>query len=198
MALAAQARRSASGGHSVTLRPIALFLAPSWVAGEASKIKRGVTKRADARRHAPTRFRRGGVDGAGTQGRDVVEVRSREEILETLDSDGRLEGLPFMPQMLEYCGRRFTVIASAHKTCDVVAGEGRRLVRCVHLDVRCDGKAYGGCQAACLIFWKEDWLKRRLHGTTQRDERNEPASSASAADPELVWRGTKKDRPGLR
>jgi hypothetical protein len=25
--------------------------------------------------------------------------------------------------------------------------------------VRCDGKAYGGCQAACLIFWKEQWLK---------------------------------------
>ena len=35
-----------------TLRPIALFLAPSWVAGEASKIKRGFTKRASARRHA--------------------------------------------------------------------------------------------------------------------------------------------------
>ncbi len=24
---------------------------------------------------------------------------------------------------------------------------------------RCDGQAYGGCQAACLIFWKEAWLK---------------------------------------
>ena len=39
---------------SVALRPIALFVAPSWIMGEASKIKRGLTKRAHARRHAPT------------------------------------------------------------------------------------------------------------------------------------------------
>jgi hypothetical protein len=29
----------------------------------------------------------------------------------------------------------------------------------VHLEgLRCDGAAYGGCDAACLIFWKEAWL----------------------------------------
>lgn len=41
---------------SVVLRPIALFVAPSWIVGEASKVKRGLTKRAHARRHAPTLF----------------------------------------------------------------------------------------------------------------------------------------------
>ena len=31
----------------------------------------------------------------------------------------------------------------------------------VHLEgVRCDGSAHGGCQAGCLIFWKESWLRR--------------------------------------
>jgi hypothetical protein len=31
----------------------------------------------------------------------------------------------------------------------------------VHLEsLRCDGEAHGGCQAGCLIFWKEAWLKR--------------------------------------
>ena len=60
---------------------------------------------------------------------DWVEVRSREEILATLDENGRLEELPFMPQMFQYCGRRFRVIARAHKTCDVIAGEGRRAFR---------------------------------------------------------------------
>jgi hypothetical protein len=30
---------------------------------------------------------------------DWVEVRSKAEILSTLDENGRLEGLPFMPQM---------------------------------------------------------------------------------------------------
>jgi hypothetical protein len=31
----------------------------------------------------------------------------------------------------------------------------------VHLaGVRCDGQAHGGCQAGCLVYWKEAWLKR--------------------------------------
>jgi len=90
---------------------------------------------------------------------DLVEVRSKEEILGTLDADGRLEGLPFMPQMFQFCGRQFTVRARAHKTCDVIAGEGRRLHDGIHLDLRCDGEAFGGCQASCLLFWKGAWLK---------------------------------------
>lgn len=91
---------------------------------------------------------------------DWVEVRSKEEILQSLDSKGRLEGLPFMPQMFEYCGKRFKVFKRAHKTCDTINPiAGRRLNRAVHLELRCDGKAYGGCQAACLIFWKDAWLK---------------------------------------
>jgi hypothetical protein len=90
-----------------------------------------------------------------------VEVRSKEEILATLDADGRLDGLPFMPQMLKYCGKRMQVVSRAHKTCDTVNRTGgRRMTEAVHLDgVRCDGAAYGGCQAACLIFWKDAWLK---------------------------------------
>jgi hypothetical protein len=32
--------------------------------------------------------------------------------------------------------------------------------KAVHLGHRCDGLAYGRCQAGCLIFWKEAWLKR--------------------------------------
>ncbi|TIN31087.1 MAG: hypothetical protein E5Y31_04185 [Mesorhizobium sp.] len=92
---------------------------------------------------------------------DWVEVRSKEEILRTLDTDGRLEKLPFMPQMFQYCGRRFRVYKRAHKTCDTInfAG-GRKLSSGIHLEnLRCDGDAFGGCQAACLIFWKEAWLK---------------------------------------
>ena len=67
-----------------------------------------------------------------------------------------------MPQMFRYCGQRFQVYKRAHKTCDTVSGHyvGLRLAHAVHLDLRCDGQAYGGCQAACLIFWKEAWLKR--------------------------------------
>ena len=92
---------------------------------------------------------------------DWVEVRSKAEILSTLDENGRLEGLPFMPQMFQYCGKRFQVNKRAHKTCDTVSGAyvGLRLRGGIHLEHRCDGQAYGGCQAGCLIFWKDAWLK---------------------------------------
>ena len=66
-----------------------------------------------------------------------------------------------MPQMFDYCGQRFRVFRRAHKTCDTVNKTGgRRMEATVHLEgIRCDGEAYGGCGAACLIFWKEAWLK---------------------------------------
>ena len=92
---------------------------------------------------------------------DWVEVLSKEDILSTLDKNGRLDGLPFMPQMFKYCGERFRIYKSAYKTCDTVSGHyaGRRLQDGFHLSLRCDGESYGGCQAGCLIFWKSAWLK---------------------------------------
>ena len=74
---------------------------------------------------------------------DWVEVRTKEEILQTLDGNGRLDELPFMPSMFQFCGRRFRVFKRAHKTCDTVNDyKGRRMNNTVHLDgVRCDGKA---------------------------------------------------------
>lgn len=92
---------------------------------------------------------------------DWVQVRSKEEILASLDVDGRLEGMPFMPEMLPFCGRRFRVGKRAHKTCDPVNGlQSRRLTKTVHLEgLRCDGSAHGGCQAGCLLFWKDAWLE---------------------------------------
>ncbi|MFY4730529.1 hypothetical protein, partial [Nitrospira sp. BLG_2] len=55
---------------------------------------------------------------------------------------------------------RFKVYKRAHKACDTVNPvRSLRISRAVHLDLRCDGEAYGGCQAACLIFWKTDWLR---------------------------------------
>lgn len=91
-----------------------------------------------------------------------VQVLSKEEILRTLDEHGQLEGLPFMPEMFEFCGKRLRVFKRAHKTCDPPNGMGgRQMLHAVHLeDARCTGDAHGGCQAKCLLFWKEAWLKR--------------------------------------
>jgi hypothetical protein len=93
---------------------------------------------------------------------ELVEVRSESEILATLDEHGELEALPFMPEMLQFCGRRFRVDKLALKLCDTINGSGMyRMDHAVHLaGVRCDGQAHGGCQAGCLVYWKEAWLKR--------------------------------------
>lgn len=93
---------------------------------------------------------------------DVVEVRSPAEIMSTLDEHGELDSLPFMPEMLKYCGRRLTVYKVAHKTCDTLHQTGlRRMDNAVHLSgARCDGGGHDGCQAACLIFWKRAWLRK--------------------------------------
>jgi hypothetical protein len=93
---------------------------------------------------------------------ELVEVRSQDEILATLDDNCELDSLPFMPEMLEYCGERFTVYRVAHKLCDTMTATGmRRMHDAVHLaGVRCNGQAHGGCQTACLIYWKEAWLQR--------------------------------------
>jgi len=48
---------------------------------------------------------------------DFVEIRTPEEILQTLDVDRTLDQLPFMPEMVEYCGKRFRVAKRVVKTC---------------------------------------------------------------------------------
>lgn len=93
---------------------------------------------------------------------DMVEVKPAHEILAGLDQRGELDALPFMPEMLQFCGQRFIVHKIAFKTCDTVTWTGlRRMTDTVHLaGVRCDGQDHGGCQAGCLIFWKSAWLTR--------------------------------------
>ena len=87
---------------------------------------------------------------------DWVQVRTKDEILSTLDSKGQLEALPFMPEMFAFCGQRFKVFKRAHKTCDPPNIQGRKMPGTVHLEgLRCNGAAHGGCQHGCLIFWKE-------------------------------------------
>lgn len=123
---------------------------------------------------------------------DVVEVRGPSEILSTLGKDNALDALPFMPEMLQYCGKRFRVYRRAHKSCDVIQGDGIcRVDNAVFLEeLRCDGESHGGCQAACLIFWKEAWLKK-VPRSEAKDFRSSKASShidvplASVADSEM-------------
>src|SRR5262249_37332249 len=137
----------------VVLRTVHPLKAPASSGFETSAAER--TAASDA---SSGRFRAG----------DLVQVRSKEEILRTLDANGSLAELPFMPEMLEYCGKTLRIGKRAHKTCDPALGiGGRKMSGTVHLEnVRCNGAAHDGCEAGCLIFWKEAWLKP-LDGRTE-------------------------------
>jgi hypothetical protein len=54
----------------------------------------------------------------------------------------------------------------ADKTCNTISVmESRRIYDSVHLEgLRCTGNDHGGCQAQCLLYWKEAWLKRVQDG----------------------------------
>ena len=108
-----------------------------------------------------------GVERQKFRAGDRVVVRSAQEILSTLDADGTLHGLPFMPEMLEWCGKPYTIQRRAEKTCVDVSPESginphRRFAGddVVFLDgPRCGGQGHDGCKRACKMFWKEDWLR---------------------------------------
>jgi hypothetical protein len=90
-----------------------------------------------------------------------VRIRSAEVIAATLDQDGALDAMPFMPEMAAFCGRTFKVRSSAHKTCDGANQTGiRSMDAAVHLEgLQCDGSAHGGCQSRCPFYWKDAWLE---------------------------------------
>jgi hypothetical protein len=126
---------------------------------------------------------------------DWVEVRGKDEILSTLDADGRLDGMPFMPEMFAFCGKRFQVYKRAHKTCDTIFPvRGRRVNHAVHLETRCDGSAHGGCQASCLLFWKDAWLKpvtgHAPSNSQPEPARNNPPSTTVEGMEAIVWAKT--------
>jgi hypothetical protein len=113
---------------------------------------------------------------------DAVELQTPAEILATLDEDGCLDGVPFMPEMLRYLGRRFTVNSQVERACDTInqTGAARRMPDAVLLDdLRCDGSAHGGCQAGCRLYWKEAWLR------PASAESSAAATSGAGAESEL-------------
>ncbi len=95
---------------------------------------------------------------------DLVQVKTPGEILRTLDADGTVEKMPFMPEMLEHCGKTFRVSKRIIKTCAWETGSTMRAFRTNNVllleGLRCTGAEHDGCQKNCTIFWKEDWLRR--------------------------------------
>jgi hypothetical protein len=99
---------------------------------------------------------------------DTVEVLNATEIAATLRSDGTSDGLPFMPEMLSYSGKRFKVSRRVNKTCVTCLDPDLTLKMGEFPDddvfflegLRCSGVDHDNCSRSCMIFWKSAWVKK--------------------------------------
>ena len=122
-------------------------------------------KRAGAR-SAQKKSSVGSIDGrpAMLRAGDLVRVRSREEIMGSLDENMKLGGCSFMEEMWQYCGGEYRVA----KTLEYFFDEARfRMVRARDLvlleDLHCSGNVpvfTHRCDRHCLLFWKGAWLEK--------------------------------------
>lgn len=127
------------------------------------------------------------------QAGDWVVVKSPQEIAETLDGNGTLDGLPFMPEMLEHCGKRYRILRRAEKTCIEFPGGAYKVREFLHNDVvlldelRCSGANHDGCQRLCMFFWKSAWLNQS--GAGDFDPASYPLHELKSLSSKLKTRG---------
>jgi hypothetical protein len=96
---------------------------------------------------------------------ELVQVKSREEIALTLDTQGRNRGLFFDVEMLPYCGRTFRVLRRVQRIIDERTGRMLHLPNdCIVLDgVVCSGERSRRrlfCPRSIVPYWREIWLRR--------------------------------------
>jgi hypothetical protein len=96
---------------------------------------------------------------------EYVQVKSLEEILQTLDVNFKNKGLMFTKELIPYCGVTSKVKKIVNKTINEVDGEMLYSSRgsVILEDVICTGflsdKRYF-CPRSCYPYWREIWLKR--------------------------------------
>lgn len=93
---------------------------------------------------------------------DWVEVKSLREITPMLDDKGKFKGLYFMPEMEEFCGKKFKVFKKAEKIKLESNGDLRKLKNPSYFleGVYCNGFYQGGCDRSCFHYWREEWLRK--------------------------------------
>ncbi len=103
---------------------------------------------------------------------DLVEVKSFEEIFETLDKEGRHRGLSFTKEMIQFCGKQFKVFKRLERIVLESTGEMRimRTPTILLEGVFCDGSAHGNCDRSCFAFWRDVWLKPVIRSEKERND----------------------------
>jgi len=96
---------------------------------------------------------------------DLVKVRSYEEILATIDEEGRNRGMSFDAEMVPYCGGTYRVLDRVSRIIDEKTGKMQHLKNdCIMLDRvvcrACYSKHRRFCPRSIYPYWREIWLER--------------------------------------
>lgn len=93
---------------------------------------------------------------------DLVLVKSKEEILKTLNNWNQLKGCAFMEEMWPYCGTKQKVLKRVEKFLDERDYLIKKCKGIIILEnVMCQGtKDFGPCDRSCFFFWREEWLEK--------------------------------------
>jgi hypothetical protein len=93
---------------------------------------------------------------------ELVEIKSKEEILETLDTKGMNRGMTFDGEQIKYCGQRARVLRRVERILDERTGKMMHFKNdCIVLEgVTCTGKYNQYCPRSIYPYWREIWLRR--------------------------------------
>ena len=96
---------------------------------------------------------------------ELVQIKSKEEIAETLTKDGRNKGLWFDLEMMVYCGQTFKV---RRRITHFIEDKNGKMIELKSDCVTLDGCVCSGdhslsrwfCGRAIYSYWREIWLRR--------------------------------------
>jgi hypothetical protein len=93
---------------------------------------------------------------------ELVQVRTKEEIIATLDSQNKNRGLLFDSEMLPYCSNIYRVLRRVNHIVDEKTGKMMNMkYPCIVLEgVVCQSDFHRLCPRAIYSYWREGWLRR--------------------------------------
>ncbi len=93
---------------------------------------------------------------------EQIRVRTRQEIRQTVNREGRNRGLSFDVEMTPYCGQSMRVKRRVNRVIDDFTGRMVNLASdCIVLEgAVCKGIYHGLCTRQSEPYWREIWLER--------------------------------------
>jgi hypothetical protein len=92
---------------------------------------------------------------------EKVRVKSRADIVATLDAFGRNRGLDSSPELWEFCGREMCVLECVDRIILEQTGKMRAINDTIILEgSACGGMCRRGCARGTYPLWREAWVER--------------------------------------